>query len=164
MPKTECNMCSKAFSVKQSRLDAGGGKFCSRACHHESMRNGEYVRCDTCDTETYKSPQDLQSSQSDKFFCSKSCQTVWRNKQFSGSDHALWKNGANAYRRILNTSSKPQKCKRCGIDDRRVLEGHHIDGDRSNNKLENLCWLCHNCHRLIHKDEQKREEFMAAVV
>ena len=44
------------------------------------------------------------------------------------------------------------KCSRCGIDDwlgkQLSLEVDHIDGDRSNNKRDNLEALCPNCHSL----------------
>jgi predicted HNH restriction endonuclease len=35
----------------------------------------------------------------------------------------------------------------CGYDeDERILEVHHIDEDRNNNDIKNLCILCPNCH------------------
>jgi len=37
------------------------------------------------------------------------------------------------------------KCIRCGST--RMLELHHIDGDRSNNSVDNIELLCFNCHR-----------------
>lgn len=45
------------------------------------------------------------------------------------------------------------KCANCGCDGHWQggeisLEIHHIDGDNSNNELENLCYLCPNCHAL----------------
>jgi hypothetical protein len=33
---------------------------------------------------------------------------------------------------------------------------HHIDGDRKNNKKNNLIILCPNCHFAIHKGVSKR--------
>lgn len=43
-----------------------------------------------------------------------------------------------------------QKCENCGITEWLGqpinLEVHHIDGDRTNNSLENLQLLCPNCH------------------
>jgi len=43
------------------------------------------------------------------------------------------------------------KCANCGQRDRwkgksLMLEMDHIDGNRRNNKVENLRWLCPNCH------------------
>lgn len=41
-------------------------------------------------------------------------------------------------------SHKKDYCEKCGMTER--LEVDHIDGDRSNNKLNNLQTLCNNCH------------------
>lgn len=42
------------------------------------------------------------------------------------------------------------RCNECQLDKwnnlKIVLEVHHIDGDRKNNKLENVILLCPNCH------------------
>lgn len=43
------------------------------------------------------------------------------------------------------------KCSECGCEDEwrgkiLSLELEHIDGNRNNNKKENLKWLCPNCH------------------
>jgi 5-methylcytosine-specific restriction endonuclease McrA len=44
-------------------------------------------------------------------------------------------------------------CYRCLTkDDRpRKMVIHHLDYDEVNNSLGNLIYLCHSCHRLIHK-------------
>jgi 5-methylcytosine-specific restriction endonuclease McrA len=46
-------------------------------------------------------------------------------------------------------------CKRCGTEDKRVLEAHHIDSNRKNNTIQNLVWLCRNCHHLVHNHKEK---------
>jgi hypothetical protein len=42
------------------------------------------------------------------------------------------------------------KCKCCGLSEWNnlpiTLQAHHIDGDKTNNELENLSLLCPNCH------------------
>jgi hypothetical protein len=45
-------------------------------------------------------------------------------------------------------SQKINVCWVCGTSE--GLEVHHIDGDRSNNELENLTPLCESCHKLVH--------------
>jgi predicted HNH restriction endonuclease len=42
-------------------------------------------------------------------------------------------------------------CKKCGNKDARVLEVHHLDKNRKNSNIENLIWLCANCHTLVHR-------------
>lgn len=42
-------------------------------------------------------------------------------------------------------------CKSCEINEPSVMEVHHIDRNRKNNKLSNLIGLCPTCHKLVHK-------------
>ena len=44
-------------------------------------------------------------------------------------------------------------CAFCCVADVAVLEMHHIDGDPSNNKIENLIVVCGNCHSKITRGE-----------
>ena len=45
---------------------------------------------------------------------------------------------------------RPHKCECCGLSEWNelpiTLQAHHIDGDRTNNVLDNLSLLCPNCH------------------
>lgn len=46
-------------------------------------------------------------------------------------------------------------CEECGADDYHngkplVLQLHHVDGNRKNNRVENLQLLCPNCHSQTH--------------
>lgn len=60
-----------------------------------------------------------------------------------------WDISINNYRnRAMNFYE--QKCLCCGWnEDPRILEAHHIDSDRANNQIDNLCLLCPTCHRKI---------------
>lgn len=57
---------------------------------------------------------------------------------------------ANIRKRLLNLGLKENKCEICGISEWRgnliIIQLHHINGDRSDNRLENLMMLCPNCH------------------
>lgn len=57
---------------------------------------------------------------------------------------------SNLRKRLLKEGIFPHKCFSCNLTDWLTepipLELHHIDGCRSNNKLENLTLLCPNCH------------------
>ena len=164
MPIVNCQICKKAFSAKPSWIKNGYGKYCSRACQNTGARKGKEVPCDTCNKLSYKSPKALRGSKSGKFFCSKTCQTRWRNVEFSKEKHPNWKGGTHAYRRMLSQSDRPQVCGHCKTDDVRVLAVHHLDENRKNNTLENLAWLCHNCHHLIHYYPDETKRYMATIV
>lgn len=150
MPIIKCGVCAKDFYVKPSQIKYGWGKYCSARCRGGAQFKGKNVKCFICGKEVYRSPKGLVRSKSGKYFCSKSCQTLWRNNTFKEENHANWVNGESAYRNILARSDKISICHLCGISDKRVLSAHHIDHQRTNNRIENLTWLCFNCHYLVH--------------
>ena len=52
---------------------------------------------------------------------------------------------------IIRNNVIPYQCSLCGQEpfwqgQELVLQLHHIDGDKNNNTLENLTFLCPNCH------------------
>ena len=86
----------------------------------------------------------------------------------------------NTYKKNGKTLREPlvkmrgRKCEICGttewLNKPINLEVHHINGDRSDNRLENLSLVCPNCHSYLptfSKDGDKREksdeEFVAAL-
>lgn len=160
----QCIVCGSDFKTKPFFVERGEGKYCSRKCHHSGLKKGKYVACAICGTETYKTLKALTRSQSNKFFCGKSCQTKWRNVEFIGAKHANWKEGRYAYRSVLTRHGVPKVCCLCKTDDTRVLAVHHIDKNRTNNDVKNLAWLCNNCHFLVHHYENERKKFMEALV
>ena len=138
----KCKRCSKEFTAKPSHIAMGFGKYCSRLCSQLSMRNGKTVPCDICGTEVYRSVKFLEKSKSKKFFCTKRCQTLWRNQLYVGDKHKNWKHGRATYRSLLGRDSRAKECAICKTTDTRVLAVHHKDRNRTNNTLENLAWLC----------------------
>lgn len=160
----KCKICKLEFRVKPYFLKKGWGKYCSRKCHHEAMKNGKIFLCWKCGKSVYRSDNKVNHSKSGKYFCSKSCQTKWRNEYFSGERHSNWIYGQSAYRGVLIRQQKEVICKRCKSDNRRVLVVHHIDRNRKNNTASNLMWLCRNCHFLIHHDKVEDEKLMEVLV
>lgn len=57
---------------------------------------------------------------------------------------------SNVKERLFNNKIKENKCDICGISEwlgkPLVCELHHINGDNTDNRLENLQILCPNCH------------------
>ena len=60
---------------------------------------------------------------------------------------------------LLRDGLKPHRCENCGrtewLGQAIPLELHHVDGKRSNNKLENLQILCANCQALTPNNSGK---------
>ncbi len=151
MPYRNCKICGKKFLAKPSWLKNGWGIYCSSECQYLGQRKGKFVKCAICGKEIWRKPLQLKRSKSNQYFCSKSCQTLWRNRIFKGINHPNWKNGENVeYRKILIDSNIKPICKLCGYSDIRALEVHHLDKIRSHNTVDNLVWLCRNCHHLVH--------------
>ena len=150
MLEVSCGMCAKKFNAKPSWIKMGNGKYCSLKCSQSSQRKGNYFSCEICKKQVWRIPSKIRHSKSGKVFCNKSCQTLWRNKFYSGSLHPKWNGGTDIYRKVLTRTGKPIICRNCGYDNKLVLLAHHIDKNRKNNAAENLEWLCRNCHYLVH--------------
>jgi len=157
MPSVICGICGTKFYAKPSQRVLGWGKYCSIACRSKAQFKGKPMSCFVCARQTYKSLSQIKRSKSGNFFCSKKCQTLWRNKYFVGEKHANWQSGIGTYRNILKRSDILEKCNLCGIENRKILSVHHVDHNRSNNKISNLIWLCLNCHHLVHNDLDSHE-------
>ena len=158
-----CKICRKNFYAKPSQLSNDSGIYCSSRCHHLGLRNGKTVKCSICQKEVYRALNKLERVKSRKYFCSKSCQTTWRNTEFVGEKHANWKHGKSAYKSILKRYKVDKICTLCGSGDTRVLAVHHIDENHGNNTLKNLSWLCHNCHHLVHHDNVEKQKFLKII-
>ncbi len=164
MAMVPCQRCGKIFYAKPFWAKKGYGKYCSAKCHHTAMRTGQEKTCSVCGKLSYKTQKSLKGSKSGKFFCSKRCQTLWRNQLYIGDKHKNFKTGEFVYRAVMERARVPKTCSLCKTTDYRVLAVHHIDKNRKNNRLENLAWLCHNCHFLVHHYEEERLRFMVPMV
>lgn len=97
-------------------------------------------------------------------YCSNKCQLEYQRtcdvrSIFTGDNSGL-KNASNSRPKIKDTlrtfllQKANYKCELCGCDwknpytGKTILEIHHIDGDRNNNKESNLQVLCPNCHAM----------------
>jgi hypothetical protein len=128
-------------------------KFCSSSCNASYKNKNNHWRkqkgifkglsnCITCGN---------QCKKTNSKFCSAKCQ---REKQYQ-EKLTKWLNsdidkfGRNQIRRYL-IETYGYKCSHCGISEHNnkplVLQVEHIDGNSENNRPENLCLLCPNCH------------------
>ncbi len=124
------------------------------------MRNVKEAPCSVCGQLSYKTQKGLKRSKSGKYFCPKKCQTLWCNQLYIEEKHANFTTGMHSYRSALDRNKVPKICRLCKTTDYRVLAVHHIDKNRKNNELNNLPWLCHNCHFLAHQYETEREKLV----
>lgn len=81
---------------------------------------------------------------------------VYNYDLFTDGNHK--KNGKTTLKPLIVLRGR--KCECCGLTEwmgKEInLEIHHIDGDHSNNELENLQLLCPNCHSYTESWRQKK--------
>lgn len=109
-------------------------------------KSGKYVKCSYCGKLLYRSKSQLEKSQTGYYYCNRTCGNLHKN--ILRAQNGDWDNTSNY--RLKAFSIYPHVCAVCGWnEDERILEVHHRDENRNNNKLENLCILCPTCHRKI---------------
>lgn len=127
MPHVNCKICDSSFYTKPRHLKIGWGKYCSQKCQYQAQRTGSLMPCHICSKQIWRTRKEISDSEHKNFFCSKSCQTIWRNKKYAGNKHASWINGIATYRKTIKESGQREICTHCGITNTRVLIVHHID-------------------------------------
>jgi len=75
--------------------------------------------------------------------------------------------GSTLIKKLINENLKEHKCEKCGntewLGEPIPLELHHINGDNTDNRLENLQMLCPNCHALTDNyrgKKNKKEKYL----
>lgn len=111
--------------------------------------------CDTC-YKKYGAPQIIckKCNQITTHYAKGMCRNCWQKDEYydkiKESNIRRWHNiSLNRWKQITS------KCFLCDFD--KVIELHHIDGDKKNNSDDNLIGLCPNHHRMIHNREYKDE-------
>lgn len=158
-----CLNCGKEIEVSIGRKK-NRKKFCCQSCatiynnHQRTAMNGwhkmvEHTNCIHCGKDIYNKPYGTK-------YCSAECQvkhereeyiTRWKSCEESGLSGRY---GVSARIRNYLFEKYNNKCQICGwgkenpVTHKIPLQIHHIDGDCTNNKEENLQLLCPNCHSL----------------
>lgn len=155
-----CDFCGEEFRRKKSQLKLSTNHYCSRNCAEQGRKKGKTVKCFNCKKLVYKSLKDLNRSKSKNYFCSRTCGNLWIGKQQRSENSPNWNGGESSYKEILKRVNVKKECVSCGRNDSKVLCVHHIDKNRKNNSIENLTWLCRNCHFLIHNYKREMYKFL----
>lgn len=142
-----CDVCGKERIIQTRFIASFEGKhWCDRGCM--SVLKGTAIKssCAHCGKEFIRSRSKLSKPKSGLSFCNKKCKDAAslyleeiRPEHYSDKNYR--DRAFRAYAPI---------CMECGFSNIKALEVHHIDRDRSNNKLSNLKILCANCHRIEH--------------
>lgn len=143
--RIRCEECGYEWEASASNVLYEGRHRCPR-CKNNKNKNGIYVKCAYCGKEIYRTKSQINKSKTGLFYCSHTCGNRHKNdlRRMNGE----WDESTNYRLKAFN--NYPHECKVCGWnEDERILEVHHIDGNRENNNIDNLCILCPTCHRKI---------------
>lgn len=150
-----CLFCNKVFRARNSDIKRGGGKYCSLICvgknktSHSAVKNRQpNSECAYCFKQFYRSPSKRKTKSGLVFCCRKHkdlAQKLNGRKEIHPSHYGTGTGLYNYRKRALEFYGSV--CDSCGYSKyEKLLEVHHIDKDRNNNKLTNLRVLCIRCH------------------
>jgi len=144
-PNTRCLICGKEIYRRPFEIEKNKGRvFCSMKCYGKSCRRE--IPCVVCGK--------LILAGHNKKTCSRGC----ANKHRAGIKYKMNrprdKVKTQRALKIRLLKSRGKKCERCGFEEYQILQVHHKDKDKNNNKLDNLEILCPNCHSREHYSEK----------
>lgn len=142
--KVICDYCGEEF-WKPSRF-VGKRNYCCKHCADLASRKGRLkLICAYCGKEFTRCPSKVKSG--NRNFCSRRCKNLAQRTETANPETrpSHYKNGECAYREIA-FRNLGKRCSVCGYDIEDVLEVHHKNGDRSDNRVENLDVLCPTHH------------------
>lgn len=147
-----CKNCGVHFFVNSSetRVKRGEVHYCSLKCRDEGLKRGKMIKCKNCGKEFYSTRND---------FCSKKCVYEYRKKTYD--HHKIYEENGYLVRYEGGYNKKGNvKIHREVVEKaigRRLRPDevvHHTDGDRKNNKLENLQVLSRGDHSRLHREKE----------
>ena len=146
-PNTQCLICGKRIYKRPREIEINKGNvFCSSACFGKSCR--KEIPCTICGK--------LILSSLNKKTCSRTC----ANKNRIGIQYKTNETKDKVkHSRLLRSKLYAERgafCERCGYSTKEILQIHHRNRDRDDNKLTNLELLCPNCHSLEHYTNQDK--------
>jgi hypothetical protein len=133
-----CETCGESFYVFPSRLKKGQVKYCSNKCY---SKNGEINPFWGKRHNVGSIAKMAEHPNRPKFTSETNPNKIKYGEGFTGISIEWWQRWF-----IRNI----KKCERCTFSDIRIIQIHHKNRDRTDNKRENLEYLCPNCHVLEH--------------
>ena len=147
MNQCKCLYCGADIKTKYKH------KFCSSSCSalHNNPKKERKYKCLKCGKPLCRKGK----------YCSQQCHNEWIREQYiqkvlnNETDGCIGKlKGLSAHIRNFLLDKYQNTCQKCGCNlinpysNTSILEVHHIDGNCTNNKLDNLQLLCPNCHKM----------------
>lgn len=167
MAQVKCAYCGKVINRKPSQIKRSAASYCSPECHRQAMKKGTTVQCDWCGKPFYKPPSAMRSEAN---LCSAACRDLWlgrrnvvvMNKPGHSKGHkAPHLTRLNCKRnpaaRLATNPSRVSSYRYRKIAERKIGRKlrpgevvHHINGNRSDNRPENLQVMTRSEHSRLH--------------
>ncbi len=149
MVEYTCASCGKKFEVKASdyRVKNGAVKYCSKECGYIGSRTGSILKCKQCGKEFYTTRNE---------FCSPHCASEYRHDHANGKTY--FENGYIVHHvRGYNKRGNAKEHRLVAEEMMgRPLKAdevvHHINGDRADNRKENLRVMTRGEHSRLHRE------------
>ena len=160
---TNCIYCGKEYSVAKSLYNNGKNirhKCCSESCrdkYHKDFKNKRLTLCLCCGKIIKR-----RESKTGLLFCSQQCS----RKYMRGINSPFYKGGtisSNGYK-IIKIDGKYRFEHRLKMEKylgRKLLNSedvHHIDGDKLNNRIDNLLVISKSDHARLHGEIKRQRE------
>jgi hypothetical protein len=157
-----CKNCGLSFKRSRKRFNDAKRMgyvevFCSRKCVAQFQSIRYELPCGACGKMLSRVLSSIEDSKSGKVFCSTSCAAKVNLTVRTLEKHPNYTSGIGSYRRFA-FDVYGRVCTICGYSIECVLQVHHRDGDRKNNKIENLDVLCPTHHYEFERGIRKYEE------
>jgi len=148
--KANCEICGVEMWVPAHVVDTR--RYCSyRCCCNSKVSQAIFVNCACCGKMVKTYSRKVKKSKSGYIFCSRECKEkaqscdIVPERLIKGN----YKHGKYESYRSRALRKLGSACQRCGYDvNKKMLDVDLKDGNRKNNKIENLCVLCVWCHAL----------------
>lgn len=144
----KCEACEKPITFDQYQNAKKNPRFCSNSCSNSVSRKTKEVSqdgrpsCRVCGSALKKNASK---------FCSNQCLGREKHAETKRRFYAGETTHSDTARKIL-IEDYGHQCSRCGLSqwegEKIPLEIDHIDGNASNNTINNFRLLCCNCHAL----------------
>ena len=147
-----CAVCGRSFEVipGDARVKNNSIKYCSKKCMGEANKTGKTIKCENCGKAFYSTR---------RRFCCIECARAFRIKNY---EHKTYKENGYIVE-FLNGYNKKGNIKQ----HRRIMEEylgrrlepdeivHHINGDKTDNRIENLKVMKRGAHSALHRKAEK---------
>lgn len=159
-PNTNCYWCDKPIYRAKLKFKRHKIFFCDHNCHIKSQKVDHGCKPQYIQDDKYMEKCIYCGNKLNSLYCNNKCQNNYNylikvNKWKLGLINGVrGKSGILNFIRRYLFEKHNSSCQKCGWSVKNIytnkipLEIHHIDGDYTNNKENNLLLLCPNCHSL----------------